>query len=475
MTDQILHQRAVHRRSAKARRQGPENVVTPAAPAAAAGDAADKGPKAAATTTTTTNAASQPAVPTTTTSVTTSSTTTSSETTSSSTSTKPIKVAPVTTPSTTTPVLPSTTQTKPSRAPVTLTSFVTQHSSSPAASASASPSSTGSTSTGSIVGSIAGGVVVLVVVIAIAGFFIRRWRKRAAERDEFSPDRFRRSAVLLDDANDEPSFKPRPPSMIERRTAQSPAAPPSAYPYSDADSPTQYGSDQRNFHNYGAVPGQNGQYNGSPGPYGAPNLFGAPPIPHNGQQYPSSNQGYGPGAAPYGAYGAPDVRYLQRQPSQGPHFPQYPGPAQQSAFGPGQIMPPQNIRTPSPHELNDSLPNPFASATAIEHSTSTTSSRSAGSPPPGNPGEQGAYLTRQPTQNGGAPPAYMDDGSYTEMRRDVKVAPLMVANVDDSAAPSSSSSPMMTTSAIPEAAPAASRRPLSTHTMYDADDAYGGI
>ena len=269
--------------------------------------------------------------------------------------------------------------------------------------------------------------------------------------------------------------------MIERRTAQSPAAPPSAYPYSDADSPTQYGSDQGNFHNYGAAPGQNGpsgQYNGSFAPYGAPNPFGAPPIPHNGQQYPSSNQGYGPGAAPYGAYGAADLRYLQRQPSQGPHFPQYPAPAQHATFSPGQIIPAQNNRAQSPRESNDTLPNPFASATAIEHSTSATSSRSAGSPPPGNPGEQSAYLTRQPTQTGGAPPAYLDDGSYTEMKRDVKVAPLIVANADNSAATSPFSSPAMTTSAIPEAAPsdaAASKRPLSTHTVYDADDAYGGI
>jgi hypothetical protein len=269
--------------------------------------------------------------------------------------------------------------------------------------------------------------------------------------------------------------------MIERRTAHAPAAPPSAYPYSDADSSTQYGSDQRNFHNYGAAPGQfptSGQYNGSPAPYGAQNPFGAPPIPHSGQQYSSSNQGYGPGAAPYGAYGAADSRYLQRQPSQGPHFPQYPAPAQQSSFSPGQIIPAQTTRTPSPHELNGALPNPFASATAIEHSTSATSSRSAGSPPPGNPEKQSAYLTRQPTQTGGAPPAYVDDGSYTEMKRDVKVAPLIVANADNSTATSSSSPPATAIAATPEAAPsntAAPKRPISTFTVYDADDAYGGI
>lgn len=315
----------------------------------------------------------------------------------------------------------------------------------------------------------------------MAAFFIRRWRRKAASRDGFNPDRFRRSAVLIDDANDAPAFMPRPPSMIERRTTQSPAAPPSAYPYSDADPSTQYGSDQGNFHNYGASPGHfaaSGQQNGFPAPYGAPNPFGAPPIPHSGQQYPSSNQGYGPGAAPYGAYGAADLRYPQRQPSQGPHIPQYPALTQQSAFGPGQIIPAQNIRTHSPHELNDALPNPFASATVIEHSTSATSSRSASSPPPGIPEKQGAYLTRQPTQTGGAPPAYVDDGSYTEMKRDVKVAPLTVANADNTTTTSSSSSPAMATSAIPEAAPsntAAPKRPLSTYTVYDDDDAYGGI
>jgi hypothetical protein len=64
------------------------------------------------------------------------------------------------------------------------------------------------------------------------------------------------------------------------------------------------------------------------------------------------------------------------------------------------------------------------------------------------------------------------------MKRDVKVAPLIVANAVNSEATSSSSSPAMTTSATPEAAPsntAALKRPLSTYTVYDADDAYGGI
>jgi len=169
------------------------------------------------------------------------------------------------------------------------------------------------------------------------------------------------------------------------------------------DPPAQYGSDQRNFHNYGAAPGQyatSGQYNGSPAPYGGPNPFSAPPIPHRGQHYPSSNQGYGPCAAPYGAYGGADLRNLQRQPSQGPHFPQYPSPAQQSSFSPGQIILAQINRTQSPHELNNALPNPFASGTAAEHSTSATSSHSAGSPPPGIPEKQSAYLTHQPTQTG---------------------------------------------------------------------------
>jgi hypothetical protein len=64
------------------------------------------------------------------------------------------------------------------------------------------------------------------------------------------------------------------------------------------------------------------------------------------------------------------------------------------------------------------------------------------------------------------------------MKRDVKVAALTVANADNSAAVSLSSSPAMATLATPEAAPsntAAPKRPLSTYTVYDADDAYGGI
>jgi len=73
----------------------------------------------------------------------------------------------------------------------------------------------------------------------------------------------------------------------------------------------------------------------------------------------------------------------------------------------------------------------------------------------------------------------VDDGSYTEVKWDVKVAPLTaLVNADNSSAVSSSSSPAMVTLAIPEAAPsntAAPKRLLSTSTIYDADDAYGGI
>ncbi|KAK0436889.1 hypothetical protein EV421DRAFT_1907667 [Armillaria borealis] len=88
--------------------------------------------------------------------------------------------------------------------------------------ASASASSTGGTSnTGAIIGGVAAGVIGLALVIGIIGFFLRRWRTKRRERDEFDASEFRRSAVMMQDPppdpdNDRP-FNPRPPSMLERR------------------------------------------------------------------------------------------------------------------------------------------------------------------------------------------------------------------------------------------------------------------
>ncbi|KAK0466824.1 uncharacterized protein EV420DRAFT_1474251 [Desarmillaria tabescens] len=88
--------------------------------------------------------------------------------------------------------------------------------------ASASASSTGrSSNTGAIIGGVAAGIIGLALVIGIIGFFLRRWRTKRRDRDEFDASTFRRSAVLMhdpppDSENDRP-FNPRPPSMLERR------------------------------------------------------------------------------------------------------------------------------------------------------------------------------------------------------------------------------------------------------------------
>ncbi|KAG1908052.1 uncharacterized protein F5891DRAFT_1181075 [Suillus fuscotomentosus] len=86
--------------------------------------------------------------------------------------------------------------------------------------ASATPSSTagssGSINTTAVVGGIAG----CLVGLAILGFLIM-WcirRKRQSDEDEWSASAFKRqSAILVDDP--EPSFNPRPPTMIERHNA----------------------------------------------------------------------------------------------------------------------------------------------------------------------------------------------------------------------------------------------------------------
>ncbi|KAK0202443.1 hypothetical protein DFS33DRAFT_1340199 [Desarmillaria ectypa] len=95
-------------------------------------------------------------------------------------------------------------------------------SSSTSAVASSSVSPTGGTSnTGAIIGGVAAGIIGLALVIGIIGFFLRRWRTKRRDRDEFDASTFRRSAVLMHDPppdpdNDRP-FNPRPPSMLERR------------------------------------------------------------------------------------------------------------------------------------------------------------------------------------------------------------------------------------------------------------------
>ncbi|KAJ8695474.1 hypothetical protein PTI98_008075 [Pleurotus ostreatus] len=102
----------------------------------------------------------------------------------------------------------------------------TSSSSAAIASSSAAPDSgPSSSSTGAIVGGIGAGLVGVALVVFGVFYAVRRWRKRSDE-NAFDPDSFRRSAVLM---NDPPThedtvsrgYNPRPPSMIERKLANS--------------------------------------------------------------------------------------------------------------------------------------------------------------------------------------------------------------------------------------------------------------
>ncbi|KAF4569508.1 hypothetical protein EYR40_008483 [Pleurotus pulmonarius] len=101
----------------------------------------------------------------------------------------------------------------------------TSSSSAAISSSSATPDSGSSSSTGAIVGGIGAGLVGVALVVFGVFYAVRRWRKRSDE-NAFDPDSFRRSAVLM---NDPPThedtvsrgYNPRPPSMIERKLANS--------------------------------------------------------------------------------------------------------------------------------------------------------------------------------------------------------------------------------------------------------------
>jgi len=175
---------------------------------------------------------------------------------------------------------------------------------------------------------------------------MRKKRKSSKFASEFDADKFRRSAVLLDE-KDQGGLRPRPPTIIERKNKK-PATPPvstlppppsMAYPYSDQVSivasapPSVYGGNgsdhghgmqQQQYPQYGSggpqygalpppaapQPSQGSIYNGVQGAYGVPPPgaygaqyeqagYGAPPIPGT----------YGPGAYASYSAGPVDPRY----------------------------------------------------------------------------------------------------------------------------------------------------------------------
>lgn len=317
----------------------------------------------------------------------------------------------------------------------------TRTATSAAASSTSSVAPSSSTNAAPIIGAVGGGIVGAIVIAIIAAFIIRRMRKKRDNRAlNFDPDNFRRSAVLLDD-NDVPI-----PSMAERRTPTAGAS----YGYTDTpqEPSATYGSSEGQYHNYGAS-----QYSAAPGGVYSPqvaaggygsqyeqNDYGAPPVP--GQHGPGSFANYGTyGAAVAGGYQA---RQYQEY-SSGPSYQQSEGyGAAAVPYGPNGTRSPPSSES---HETSAS-PNPIAR------------SPSSAAPQPDVSRAPTSGLSRQPTQSGNTPPAYSDDaGQYTELNRDQKVNPAGRHVQNGSAGDHAT----------------AKGRPTSAYTVYDPEDAYGGM
>lgn len=330
-------------------------------------------------------------------------------------------------------------------------------------------------------------------------------RKKRRGLDGFDSAKFRRSAVMLDEKDQAPDFRPRPPTMIERRQGTPapasggantfPPPPTMAYPYSDHPPvppapPAMYGAANPQ---YGALPpappppSQANAYGAIPGAYGvpAPGVFGAqydqagygaPPIPGT----------YAPGAyAPYGA-APPDPRYPHHYQQQHHGYPQISSSASyhQQSYGPrmdslassssnSALVERQALRGAEDSSMSSSS----SAAQHIGAGMMTASSSSASSSSSG-----GASLKRQPTQVGGAPPAYDDsDGEGAKMaaKSDVKVKPIIMSppgltTGSDAAGPSLAPSSTATASDGNKK----SNRPVSaysSYSLYDQEDVYGGI
>lgn len=311
--------------------------------------------------------------------------------------------------------------------------------------------------------------------------------------------------------------------MIERKRAGPPPPPSSAYPYNDGasqfSSEPQYGGQfDRQFDRDG-----NGSiYNGAPSMYGggasmhqAPSAYGAPhpggaaPIPYGGQnmynQYSDRNYGAGYGAgAGVGAYGGP-APYAPY--SQNPHHPHQQQQQQQFARGypnyNGQQQPPQQYHNNFDHQQQHgqmggnqaSVSTPVTPTNQLSNPFAETSSRGP-SPASGSSSSQShgtqqsnGYMLRNASpaeEEDSAPPAYSDDsGKYADLQRDQKTPVVMSVEGASASSPAPSASapapaaaptPAPAAAAAPKPEPkAGGARPISSQTVYDPNDAYGGM
>ncbi|KAF9530333.1 hypothetical protein CPB83DRAFT_892624 [Crepidotus variabilis] len=392
---------------------------------------------------------------------TTSTTTKTTSTTSNSSASSSSSSSSTTSSTSTTSTTPSLTTTITPKAAITTTHIVTTSKavSSAASSATSTAVASNSSSTGAIVGGVGGGILGAIVIAIFAAFVVRRMRRKRDDRAlNFDPDNFRRSAVLLPD--DYGSAKPTLPGMAEKHAGGA-----ASYQYSDVpqEPSTIYGASEGQYNSYGAS-----QYSAAPGTiynahaasagydgqYEQPG-FGAPPVP--GQHGPGSYGGYGA----YGAAGAAAgyqsrQQYQQEYPSASPYQQVQHHIAGAGPYGPnGTRSPPTTSPPTSEHHGTSPSPNPI----------SRSLSNAAGSQPHTQPEyARGptAALSRQPTQSNGIPPAYDDNaGKYTELKRDEKVKPAEMSVQNGLAA---SSAPRET-----------KLRPTSAYTVYDPEDAYGGM
>lgn len=321
---------------------------------------------------------------------------------------------------------------------------------------------------------------------------------------------------MLDDKDEKAGFRPRPPTMIERRKAQATNSamagnlptPSMAFPYSD-QTPTsasqslyEHGHPQSFAHrgasdtqSYGTVPPPvpPSGYSGIPGAYGIP-----PPLaPYNGAQHEQAGYGappipgtYGPSA--YAAYG-PDPRYpqyQQRYPHSSSHHQTFQHAQPQQMFGYGNA----NAQPPSV-SANSTLPDPFMSSRNVSSNASPqspsplTEKQRAATMVGASSSSSPSSLTRQPTQSSDAPPAYVDedDSRWDISRKDVKSRPKEMSVANDvgeqatesssgsaTATPASMSPPINTPPHRTQPNPTGPR-PTSVYTLYDQDDAYGGM
>jgi len=291
--------------------------------------------------------------------------------------------------------------------------------------------------------------------------------------------------------------------MIERRNvipttgAASFSSPSAAYPYSDqppvlssfsgnerSQSFAQHGANQVQ---YGAIASQSpylaagNQFGGAPNAPTTPNPYigqGDPFASYSTQGQGHEQPGYGappiPGTHGPGAYAPYGARYPQYQLHQQQHqHQQYP------RFGQGLAVDAASGDSLTREASVSSLVNPFAPLPVPTNlrptegsgsiSTSTSSSSNA------ELTRGASFVTRQSQE--APPPAYPTDRVYTDMKKDIKVSPstsssLKVVNgSSDSAVPATKSVDTTTTSK--ESAP--EPRPVSAYTLYNADDAYGGM